>query len=99
MKKLLGLTAIGVLALGAAAIAGEKGDMDAHIDEMFAAADTDKSGAVSETEFVDFHAAKARKHFAEMAGDDASLTSDEVKAFYAAKHEGHGNKKDGGDGQ
>jgi hypothetical protein len=93
------------LALGAGATAianhhgGGKmmGDKGAMMEAHFAEMDADKSGAVTEEEFVAFAVARAKAKFAEIAGDDASLTLDDMRAHHAAKMDARRNGAPKGD--
>jgi hypothetical protein len=92
LKSILGAAATGAFALGAVAIAGETAktsveallNWEGKIEKMFAAADTDGDARVTEAEFVEYHAAKARAQFAEIAAGQDHVTLDAVKAHFAA---------------
>ena len=97
MKKLaITASAMGLLAFSAgAALAGDK-NWEAKLEEKFAAMDSDGSGAISESEYLAAKSEKARKHFEKMAGDDGSLTLEEVKAAeksYREKKKKHKKEK------
>ena len=89
----IGSAIAGVLAFSAgAAFAGE--DWEAKLEEKFAAADADGDGSVSEAEFMDHSAEKAREMYAEISGGDGSLTLEEAKAAHKEKYAKKDKKKD-----
>ncbi|OFW98843.1 MAG: hypothetical protein A3E78_13505 [Alphaproteobacteria bacterium RIFCSPHIGHO2_12_FULL_63_12] len=57
--------------------------MEAHFKEV----DANSDGKITEQELVDYVTAKAKAEFASMAGDDAAVTLDEMKAHHKAKHD------------
>lgn len=61
-----------------AAAAPLAGDFAAKAEQVFAAADMNADRALTEQEYVDYAASKARADFAAMAGVDASLTREEL---------------------
>jgi len=120
MKNIIKFAAIASIAAlyGATAFAGEKSDakcknmgehMQAKAEDHFKAVDADSDGAITEAELLAFVTAKAKAEFASMAGDDSSVSLDEMKAHHKAKHEemmkghagmdhgkmDHGDHKDG----
>lgn len=86
-----------ILGVGATALAnhheeGMKGKMqgammDSKVETHFAEMDANSDGAVTEDEFVTFAIAKAKAKFAKAAGDDSSLTLEEMKAHHMAMME------------
>ena len=82
----------------------EHSAMDAKMVAHFKAVDVDGDGMVSEQELINFVTAKAKAEFAAMAGDDALVSMDEMRAHHDAKraemmkeHSGmdHGQHGDG----
>lgn len=66
-----------------AAAAPAAGDFAAKAEQLFAAADLNADRALSEQEYVDYAAAKARADFATMAGVDGALSREELAAAWA----------------
>ena len=64
---------------------GDEAGMKAKMEAKFNEADVNSDGAVSEQEFVNYVTAKAKAEFAEMAGDDMSLTMAEMESHHKAK--------------
>lgn len=65
-----------------AAAAPAATDFAAKVDQLFAAADINVDRALSEQEYVDYAAAKARADFATMAGVDGALSREELTAAW-----------------
>lgn len=96
MKKLLLLTAAGLIAVSAPVLAdnhgdhsgkGGKGDRGA---KMFEKQDTNSDGVISEAEFM----AKAKEKFSKMdANGDGTVTKEEAKAAHEKKREERKGKK------
>jgi len=60
--------------------------LDAKITNMFALADTDSDGVLTEAEYVDYQTLQARVQFSAMAGDDSFASLQEIKDWHLAKH-------------
>lgn len=65
-----------------AAAAPAAGDFSAKAEQMFSAADVNADRSLSEQEYVDYAAAKARADFSAMAGIDGALTREELTAAW-----------------
>ena len=96
MRKLLVAAIVGAGAFAASsAMAGDKKDWEAKVEESFAAMDTDNSGTVSRDEYLAHKAAKAGKHWDKHElGDDGELSLEEAKAHYKAMKEKKKKKKE-----
>ena len=104
MRKVLMFSVLAVLFLGGATFAsadcgecGKKADCprkSAKIDRMFEKKDANSDGIISKAEFM----AHSEEKFAKMDADgNGSLTTEEVKNYWAAKKEKYkGKKKDSG---
>lgn len=58
-------------------------DFAGKAEQLFAAADTNADRALTEQEYVDYAAAKARADFAAMAGVDGALSREELSGAWA----------------
>lgn len=89
MKKILMLTAAGLMFQAAPALAdghGDHGEKGAKKAEMFKAADTNGDGAISKDEYMARVQTKAAEKFNKKdANGDGSISQEESKAYHDAK--------------
>ncbi len=65
-----------------AAAAPAAGDLVSKVEQLFAAADMNADRALTEQEYLDYAAARARADFAAMAGVDGALSREELSAAW-----------------
>lgn len=85
MKVLFALA--GLAAATAAPAAPSAAANAAKIDQIFAVADVNQDGALTEQEYVDYAAAKAKADFATMAAGAVSIDKSTVATFWKKQAE------------
>lgn len=86
MKTILALAAaagVAAPALPTTAAAPTAAAPTAKVDALFAAADVNADGALSEQEYLDYAAARARADYAKMAAGGTPVTKEKVSALWA----------------
>jgi len=99
MKKILMLSATGLMMLSIPAIAGphEGGDYDkgAKMEEMFNDADANNDGNITKEEYMNLVHAKAAEKFAEKdANSDGNVSKAEAEAYHEKKRADMKAKRD-----
>lgn len=80
MKSILLIAALGA---GAAAPAPAPTPAASKVDALFSVADVNGDGALSEQEYLDYSAAKARADYAKMSAGGVPVTKERVAALWA----------------
>ena len=91
MKKILMLTAAGLILQATPVLAEHHEGAEGHKGKMFQKHDTNGDGVISESEFLE----QAKKRFSKMDADGSgSVSQDEAKAAHKAKREKMREKKE-----